>query len=335
MNLTQDIQNLLYTEPCVIIPGFGGFVSHPKSSEIDLISKTVKPVSNKLAFNAALKTNDGILANYIKNRYNITFNEAILQIEKFVSEIETTLNEKRNADLQGIGSFYLNSDNQILFIPHHNLLYNKVSYGLPTLRLKEKQEVQESKSTIPTTPKEEKIVFQPTFDKEKQRKKKETFEPIHENKISTKKTKTRFVKVINSVGFVIILLLVGAVIFNEVSPSSYESVNLASIIDTPQDNSTKNQELSEKRANVYQLLQEYAERQKKSTFKIQINATFTQTEASQIKEELMFKFKNIQLNSENNNDYNITLIEFENELLANDYIKLVQPRIKYPLTINK
>jgi hypothetical protein len=332
MNLTQDIQNLLYTEPCVIIPGFGGFVSNPKPSEIDTVSKTVKPITNQLAFNAALQTNDGVLANYIKNRCNISFNEALQHIDNFVTQLKDNLNEKRNADIQGIGSFYLNKDNQLLFVPYHSIGFNKVSYGLPILRLKEKISTNTPILDAKTTTQEQSIKIQPLTDKDKQRKISQTKSQRTKNEKTIMTSKNVLIKVLNIIGIIVILFVFGAIVFNEVKPIKSESLNLASFVDTP---NSENDESLEKRANLKELIHRYSDKSKHSYFKIQLASTYSRTEAEEIKNELKSKFNNIQIKPLNNKDFQITLIEFENEKFVNDYLKLVQPRIEYPLTINK
>ena len=65
------INELLYIHDCVIIPGFGGFVGNHISAKLNKASKTLTPPSKQILFNENLKTNDGLLINYILENENI------------------------------------------------------------------------------------------------------------------------------------------------------------------------------------------------------------------------------------------------------------------------
>ena len=67
MNITLYINKLLNLHDCVILPGFGGFVTNyvnAKVSEKNIFS----PPRKIVAFNRNLKNDDGLLINYIINK---------------------------------------------------------------------------------------------------------------------------------------------------------------------------------------------------------------------------------------------------------------------------
>lgn len=337
MNLSKDIQNLLHTEPCVIIPDFGGFVTHHKESEIDNITKTIKPAYKKLAFNAALTANDGILANFLKNKYQISFQEAMGHMHNFVLTIRETLEEKRNADMTGIGSFYLNADQKLLFIPYHNVLFSKENYGLPILRLRSKTEkvsqplsvTAEKKNSLPE--KSTEIVPLNTLSKDvlKREKKKPKSEIPEKSKEG--KSKNYLTRIVNVLGFVVISGLIVSIVVNELKMDSNEYANYASILD----HSTEINPSSITKKSVASILSDYQKSIEKQQFSVMIQKPFSQEEAQKIRQELLKQFPYTEIQESDNNEFKISLISFENENFANDYKTLIQPRVKHQLTIHK
>lgn len=337
MNLSKDIQNLLHTEPCVIIPDFGGFVTHHKESEIDNITKTIKPSYKRLAFNAALTSNDGILATYLKNKYHISFQEAMEHMQNFVLQIRATLQEKRNADMTGIGSFYLNADQKLLFIPYHNVLFSKENYGLPILRLRPKPNKVEQPSSVANEKnnslpeKSTEVVPLNTLSKDvlKREKKKPKLE-ISEKTLE-RKSKNYLTKIVNVLGFVVISGLIISIVVNELKIDSNEYANYASIIDHSKEINTS----SNTKKSVASIISNYQNRIAKQQFLVIIQKPFSQEEAQKIYQELLKQFPYTEIHPSDNNKFKISLISFENENFANDYKTLIQPRVKHPLTIHK
>ncbi|WP_152285966.1 HU domain-containing protein [Flavicella marina] len=129
MQLSNYISDLLYRYECVIVPGFGGFVSNNISSTINHFTHTFHPPTKKISFNNQLKNNDGLLANYIAASENMSFENAILKIEKSVAQWEALL-QKEMINLNGIGVLSLNSDSKIIFEPIDSVNYLSSSFGL-------------------------------------------------------------------------------------------------------------------------------------------------------------------------------------------------------------
>ena len=65
MQISQLISTLLYRYECVVVPGFGAFLSQRISAKIDPQSHAFYPPKKRLSFNEQLQSNDGILANYV------------------------------------------------------------------------------------------------------------------------------------------------------------------------------------------------------------------------------------------------------------------------------
>lgn len=146
MQLSKYISDLLYRYECVIVPGFGGFVSNTISSTVNHFTHSFNPPTKKLSFNSQLKNNDGLLANYIATSENISFEQAVSKIELKVAQWQTTL-QNENIQLNSIGTISLNKENKVIFEPIESTNYLTNSFGLASFqspsirRLEYKQKV--------------------------------------------------------------------------------------------------------------------------------------------------------------------------------------------------
>jgi len=126
--LTRYISDLLYRHECVIIPDFGGFVTNIKSAKINTFSNTFYPPYKQISFNAFLKENDGLLANYIASADQITYDAALNFIKFEVEEWKKKL-EHEDLVLEKLGYLSLKKG-KIIFEPDTNVNYLTSSFGL-------------------------------------------------------------------------------------------------------------------------------------------------------------------------------------------------------------
>ena len=89
MSISKHIIELLHKHDCVIIPGFGAFLtkSIPASHDNNIFS----PPKKSVTFNGMLKENDGLLANEISAKENISYNASLKQIKKEVKALLSSL----------------------------------------------------------------------------------------------------------------------------------------------------------------------------------------------------------------------------------------------------
>ena len=158
MQLSKYISDLLYRYECVIVPGFGGFVSNKISSTVNEFTHTFSPPTKKLSFNRQLLNNDGLLANYISLSESISFEEAVSKIDIKVSQWEALL-ENEHLFLNGIGTLDLNKENNLVFEPLESTNFLTSSFGLESFQSqkisrsnlnKETIQIQSRRKTSPT-----------------------------------------------------------------------------------------------------------------------------------------------------------------------------------------
>jgi hypothetical protein len=128
----QFISELLYNHECVIVPGLGGFLTSYLPARIIQGSNRFYPPSCKIAFNASLSANDGILASHISKTTGVSYQEAVESIRKWVDNSYKFMHSGEKLQLEGIGYLRLNSEGNLQFEPElrENFLGN--SFGLPS-----------------------------------------------------------------------------------------------------------------------------------------------------------------------------------------------------------
>ena len=135
----QDIQKyvveLLFKHDCVIIPNLGGFVAQYKSAALDEVTGFFSPPSKQILFNINLKNNDGLLANEIAQRKQITYNEANELIISFVSNVDQQLNAKKSFTFLDLGTLIF-EENSLIF-KQKSINFLTSSFGLAPINVNE------------------------------------------------------------------------------------------------------------------------------------------------------------------------------------------------------
>jgi hypothetical protein len=130
MTLDKYISDLLYRYDCVIVPGFGGFITNRVSANNISSQHKFFPPTKEIAFNKHLDKNDGLLANYITNAKKISYTHAIEIIESSVAGWNNELEKDNTFDIKKVGSFKLNENRDLEFTAEEGVNYLTESYGL-------------------------------------------------------------------------------------------------------------------------------------------------------------------------------------------------------------
>ena len=124
------ISQLLYTNDCVILIGFGGFVCSNTSSKLNKQTGLLSPPNRSILFNNQLIDNDGLLINHIAKSEKFSQDQAKAEVLKFVDKNTTNLKKYRSLRFNKIGLFTLNIDNKIVFTQDLATNYNLDSFGM-------------------------------------------------------------------------------------------------------------------------------------------------------------------------------------------------------------
>jgi len=160
MALTNYISDLLYRYECVLVPGFGAFLTQKQTARIDVNTNVFLPPRRIISFNEQLKQNDGLLANHIVVTDQCTYSEAVIKINDYVATLKGKLVSGETVLFAKIGHFSLNNEGKLQFSPLEEVNYLTSAFGLqstykkPVLReeYKEVVAVLEEKTPIAFIP---------------------------------------------------------------------------------------------------------------------------------------------------------------------------------------
>ena len=160
MAIANYIHDLLYRYECVILPGFGAFITQQHSARIDHSSNEFFPPKKTVSFNRQLVKNDGLLANYIVEAEKVSYQDALQIISDYVQDLQNVLEENRKINFEKIGSFRLTEGDKLQFEPAQQNNFLKEAFGLDSFAAtavsrevyKQQAEAIEEKAPVAFTP---------------------------------------------------------------------------------------------------------------------------------------------------------------------------------------
>lgn len=164
MNIENYISALLYRYQCVIVPGFGAFLTEIHSAQLNGNTNTFYPPKKVVSFNPHLKNNDGLLANHVALQEKISYDEAVIAVQHEVSIWKDQLLRRETLKLKNIGEISVNAEWNWVFEPISSVNYLADAFGLsavvsPAVQrevLKAQVEALEEKAPIIFTPERKK-----------------------------------------------------------------------------------------------------------------------------------------------------------------------------------
>lgn len=135
MEIKQYIYDLLFTQDCVILPKLGAFITKSESAVIDEKTKTITPPRKRVVFDDTLTTsNENLIAKTIAESEGIGIELALLEVEVFISDIQSRLLGGETVSLEGIGSLVLGQKGKINFAEEENSNFHPDAFGLSTIK---------------------------------------------------------------------------------------------------------------------------------------------------------------------------------------------------------
>lgn len=136
MKTTQYINQLLYTNDCVIVPSLGAFVASYVPASIDVNRGVMLPPRKEIVFNSNLTHNDGLLTDFVACTEGISYSEATRAVNDFAAQAKRRLSDGELVMLAGIGSLR-KIGNDIVFKADSNNGFYTDSYGFAPLPVAE------------------------------------------------------------------------------------------------------------------------------------------------------------------------------------------------------
>ena len=145
-HLTQHIVSLLAEHECVIVPGLGGFISRPVPSRWVEEDCTFLPPRRVLAFNPRLTMNDGLLVQVYMRERNLSYADALAQMDREVQRFVARLHADGSVILPKVGVLHCALDGTFRFTSYDDELVLPEYYGLQDLVM------HPLKNTVPQVP---------------------------------------------------------------------------------------------------------------------------------------------------------------------------------------
>lgn len=121
-------------EDCVVIPNFGGFVTHYRPAILEPSKNLIIPPGKSVSFNAKLSKNDGLLAKTIAEKTSMSYNDALKAVDLKVTEWLKLVNKAHFLELEGIGSFVLSKEGKLIFEQFNESNFANSAFGLTNVR---------------------------------------------------------------------------------------------------------------------------------------------------------------------------------------------------------
>ena len=129
MEVFNHIKQLLYRYDCVILPGFGAFITRGHSASLQA-DGTLIPPGKSVFFNRQLQTNDGLLAHHLAHSNGITYALALEKLRVFSSQLFDGLQKGETIDCDPLGHFEVQERGALRFKPADRLNLAAQSFGL-------------------------------------------------------------------------------------------------------------------------------------------------------------------------------------------------------------
>lgn len=152
IELAKHIEVLLLDNDCVIVPGFGGFVTHYIPATRIAEENLFLPPTRIIGFNPSLTMNDGLLAQSYASVYDTTFPDATKMVERDVKMLKETLHEEGKAELSNIGELRCSIHGTYDFIPYDSKITTPHLYGLGSFEMQELSKLKNSETEKKTIP---------------------------------------------------------------------------------------------------------------------------------------------------------------------------------------
>lgn len=144
--LERHIVALLLDNDCVIVPGFGGFMTHHIAAIYNENNNVFIPPSRTIGFNQRLTMNDSLLAQSYVNTYEISYPEALKQIEQDVEYLKQQIEADGYWAICGIGKIIVVDNGTYDFVPEASGIISPDIYGFEPFEINTLELSEEEKS---------------------------------------------------------------------------------------------------------------------------------------------------------------------------------------------
>lgn len=161
IELIRHIEILLLENDCVVVPGFGGFITHYMPACIN-DDDTFSPPLRSIGLNPQLRMNDGLLVQSYMDAYGTDFSDATKILQKDVDELIRKLHAEGSVDCVNLGTITLSVHGTYVFSPYNDKIISPYLYGLDAFEIKQVKALLES--GVKTAPMPVPVTRRKTYD---------------------------------------------------------------------------------------------------------------------------------------------------------------------------
>ena len=132
-NLIRHITKLLARHNCVILPGIGAFLAHKVSAMYLTKEQVFIPPHRELGFNPNIMVDDALLLSEYVSTENCTYDKAEKSLSRDVASLRRVLSSKGVCCFGELGTFHMNINGVISFVPNENAIDDPENYGFEPL----------------------------------------------------------------------------------------------------------------------------------------------------------------------------------------------------------
>ncbi len=133
IGVSDYLKKLLYEQDCVVVPDLGGFLSHFNHAFYSGVNGLYHSPAKRVAFNEALKLDDGLLIHHITVNEQINREDAQRRVSQFVDEVKAAITKQGSYQLSDIGLLLFNQEGKLLFEPNIDINFFQEGYGLKSV----------------------------------------------------------------------------------------------------------------------------------------------------------------------------------------------------------
>ncbi len=118
---------------CVILPGIGAFLAHKVPASYNAKEQIFMPPHRELGFNPNITVDDALLLSEYVSAENISYDNAEKALKRDITSLRRVLSSKGVCCFGELGTFHMNINGKISFVPNDNAIDDPENYGLEPL----------------------------------------------------------------------------------------------------------------------------------------------------------------------------------------------------------
>ena len=118
---------------CVILSGIGAFLAHKVPASYNAKEQIFMPPHRELGFNSNVKVDDALLLSEYVSAEKISYDKAEKALSRDIASLRRMLSSKGVCCFGELGTFHMNINGEISFVPSENAIDDPETYGFEPL----------------------------------------------------------------------------------------------------------------------------------------------------------------------------------------------------------